>query len=61
MGEHVYLSEYCGPDKTAHVYYVRESKEFIVKCYQQSQIVDSRLFSSEFTADNFAETWVLGH
>lgn len=55
----IFLSEYNGPNRVAHVYHRPVTKDFVVIGYEHHTEVISRLISNEDAAEDFAEDWVL--
>ena len=59
MSEMLFLSEYCGPNKTAWVCQRRETNEFIAVCYSAGVEKLQYTFPRVDEAEDFAEDWVL--
>lgn len=59
MSEMLFLSEYCGPNKTAWVCQNRSNNEYVAVCYIQGVEKKQKSFLKESDAEDFAEDWVL--
>jgi hypothetical protein len=57
MVARLYLSEYCGADRTAHVFKDEEGK-FVSVCFKHIMFDHEQFFSKEYEADDYAEDWV---
>jgi hypothetical protein len=61
MSERIFLSEYCGENKSSWVCRRRAEGDFVVVCYRRNeeQTDLEQVFATESAADDFAEDWVL--
>lgn len=57
--EMLFLSEFCGPNKTAWVCQRRETGEYVAVCYAAGVAKLEQSFQTESDAEDFAEDWVL--
>lgn len=57
--EMLFLSEYCGPNKTAWVCQRRETRRYVTVCYSAGVAKLEQEFPTETEAEEFAEDWVL--
>jgi hypothetical protein len=59
MGEMIFLHEFLGDNKTAQVFRRRAKNDFVVIGYINGLERLGHPFSSEQSAEDFAEDWVL--
>ena len=57
--EMLFLSEYCGPNKTAWVCQRRNMKDYVTIGYVGGMEKVTHPFPTEAEAEDFAEDWVL--
>ena len=57
--EMLFLSEYIGTKRAAHVFKRRERNDYAVVCYYNDLDKEAYYFKTEADADDFAEDWVL--
>lgn len=58
MGSRLFLSEYCGADRTAHVF-KDEDGRYVSICFRHIMFDHERFFELESQAEDYAESWVL--
>lgn len=54
-----FLSEYCGPKRTAQVFRRKPNNDYVTVCYEDGLERVGHPFEFESDAEDFAEDWVL--